>query len=79
MRGDDGQSGHLFSYLSPEQRVAAEHPLRAIRTMPDEALRRLSQRFESLYTTFGRPSIPPEHYCEPCCSRCCIRSAVSAC
>ncbi len=38
MRGDDEQSGHLFRYLSPEQRVPADHPLRAIRTMMDEAL-----------------------------------------
>src|SRR5258708_413461 len=61
MRGDDEQSGHLFSYLSPEQRVPADRPLRAIRTMTDEALRRLSPRFETLYATTGRPSIPPEH------------------
>ena len=45
MRGDDEQSGHLFSYLSPEQRVPADHPLRAIRAMTDKALRRLSPRF----------------------------------
>ena len=38
MRGDDEQSGHLFSYLSPEQRVPADHPLRAIRQMTDAAL-----------------------------------------
>jgi transposase len=61
MRGDDEQSGHLFSYLSPEQRVPADHPLRAIRTMTDDALRRLSPRFEAIYATTGRPSIPPEH------------------
>ena len=61
MRGDDEQSGHLFSYLSPEQRVPADHPLRAIRTMTDEALRRLSPRFEAMYAKTGRPSIPPEH------------------
>src|SRR5215467_1072108 len=61
MRGDDEQSGHLFSHLSPEQRVPADHPLRAIRTMTDEALRRLSPRFEALYAKTGRPSIPPEH------------------
>ena len=61
MRGDDEQSGHLFSYLSPEQRVPADHPLRTIRTMTDEALRRLSPRFEAMYATTGRPSIPPEH------------------
>jgi transposase len=61
VRGDDEQSGHLFSYLSPEQRVPADHPLRAIRAMTDEALRRLSPRFEALYAKTGRPSIPPEH------------------
>jgi transposase len=61
VRGDDEQSGHLFSYLSPEQRVPADHPLRAIRTMTDEALRRLSPRFETMYAKTGRPSIPPEH------------------
>ena len=37
MRGDDEQSGHLFSYLSPEQRVPADHPLRPIRQMTDAA------------------------------------------
>src|SRR5207302_5580605 len=51
----------LFSYLSPEQRVPADHPLRTIRTMTDDALRRLSPRFEAIYATTGRPSIPPEH------------------
>jgi transposase len=61
MRGDDEQSGHLFSYLSPEQRVPADHPLRAIRTMTDEALGRLSLRFDTMYAKTGRPSIPPEH------------------
>ena len=60
MRGDDQQSGHLFSYLSPEQRVPADHPLRAIRTMTDEALRQLSPQFEAIYATTGRPSVPPE-------------------
>lgn len=60
MRGDDQQSGHLFSYLSPEQRVPADHPLRAIRQMTDEALRQLSPQFEAIYATSGRPSVPPE-------------------
>jgi len=61
MRGDDEQSGHLFSYVSPEHRVPADHPLRAIRAMTDEALDRLSLRFARLYAATGRPSIPPEH------------------
>ncbi len=60
MRGDDEQSGHLFSYLSPEQRVPADHPLRPIREMTDAALTRLSPRFAWLYAQTGRPSVPPE-------------------
>lgn len=60
MRGDDQQSGHLFSYLSPEQRVPADHPLRAIRLMTEEALRQLSPQFEAIYAKTGRPSVPPE-------------------
>ena len=61
MRGDDQHTSHLFSYLSPEQRVPMDHPLRPIRAMSDEALRRLSPKFEALYATTGRPSVPPEH------------------
>ena len=60
MRGDDHQSTHLFSYLSPEQRVPADHPLRAVRRMTDAALDRLSARFAAMYSQIGRPSIPPE-------------------
>ena len=60
MRGDDLQAGAMFSYISPEQRVPLDHPLRGIREMVDRALTRLSARFEGLYSTTGRPSIPPE-------------------
>jgi transposase len=60
MRGDDQRTGHLFSYLSPEARVPAEHPLRAIRGMTDAALATLSRRLDRLYSETGRPSIPPE-------------------
>ena len=60
MRGHDEQTTHLFSYLSPEQRVPADHPLRAVRALTDEALQTMSRRFASLYATTGRPSIPPE-------------------
>jgi transposase len=60
MRGDDQQTGHLFSYLSPDERVPADHPLRPIREMTDEALKRLSPRFDAIYATSGRPSVPPE-------------------
>lgn len=60
MRGDDQRTEHLFSYLSPEQRIPADHPLRAIRAMTDAALRELSPQFEALYAKIGRPSVPPE-------------------
>lgn len=60
MRGTDRQQPNMFSYLSPEQRVPEDHPLRPIRLMVDEALEALSPRFEKLYSSTGRPSIPPE-------------------
>ncbi len=60
MRGDDQQTGHLFSYLSPDDRIPADHPLRPIRQMTDAVLARLSPRFDRLYSDIGRPSIPPE-------------------
>ena len=50
----------MFSYLSPEQRVRPDHPLRAIRAMADLALWSMSARFDEMYSQTGRPSIPPE-------------------
>jgi transposase len=60
MRGADHQTNQMFSYLSPEQRVRPDHPLRAIRTMTDQVFAELSPRFTAMYSTIGRPSIPPE-------------------
>jgi len=60
MRGDDRQTGWMFSYVSPEERVPGDHPLRAIRRMTDAIFDRLSPRFDRLYSDIGRPSIPPE-------------------
>lgn len=60
MRGADEQPGSMFSYVSLEERVPQDHPLRAIRHITDRALERLSPRFGTLYVNFGRPSIPPE-------------------
>jgi transposase len=50
----------FFSYVRLEERVPADHPLRAIRALADEALAGLNGRFEALYSGVGRPSIPPE-------------------
>src|SRR3982751_415842 len=60
MRGTDTQQSSMFSYLSPEERVPANHPLRPIRLMVDDALKVLSPSFSRLYSAFGRPSIAPE-------------------
>jgi hypothetical protein len=60
MRGADEQPGAMFSYVSLEQRVPQDHPLRAIRRITDQALERLSPRFGAMYVHFGRPSILPE-------------------
>ncbi len=60
MRGQDAQQAAKFSYLSPEQRVPEDHPLRSIREMADVALKRMSPLFAQLYSHTGRPSVPPE-------------------
>jgi len=50
----------MFSYLSPEQRVPAGHPLRRVREITDRLLVDLSDLFDQMYSTMGRPSIAPE-------------------
>lgn len=60
MRGRDERSEGLFSYIRLEERIPADHPLRAIRALADEALGSLNERLEGLYSSMGRPSIPPE-------------------
>src|ERR1700738_2648237 len=60
MRGTDQQQGHVFSYISPEQRGRKDHPRRPIRAMVDKVLKELSPEFTKMYSKVGRPSIPPE-------------------
>ena len=60
MRGGDGQTGALFSYVDIEARVRRDHPLRTIRRIVNEALSALERDFAALYSPIGRPSIPPE-------------------
>jgi len=55
----DPQQG-LFSYFSPESRIPAEHPLRAIKAKADDALKAISRDLDGLYSVTGRPSIAPE-------------------
>ena len=60
MRGIDTTQSAMFSYISPEQRVPKDHPLRQIRVLCDVALRALSREFDRMYSNMGRPSIAPE-------------------
>jgi transposase len=61
MRGDERVQGGMFSYVSLEQRVPAEHPLRAVRKITDDVLGSLSAEFDALYAGSGRPSVAPEY------------------
>lgn len=58
MRGADHHNERLFSYVRPDSRIPTDHPLRVIRKLCDAALARLSDRFDTLYSDTGRPSIP---------------------
>jgi len=57
MRGENEQQAAMYSYISPEQRVPVDHPLRPLRQMTDEIFKQLSPRFTQLYSRTGRPSI----------------------
>jgi len=60
MRGGFEDQGGLFSYISPEARIPARHPLRKIRELVREVLGELNRSLGKLYASEGRPSIPPE-------------------
>jgi len=60
MRGENDCQNMMFSYFSPEERVPARHPLRAIKADADQVLAQLSGTFDAMYSRMGRPSIPPE-------------------
>ena len=60
MRGDERDQDGMFSHVSLEQRVAQDHPLRAVRKLTNAVLQALSPEFDVLYADSGRPSIAPE-------------------
>src|SRR3979490_1751881 len=60
MRGDDQKQGQVFSYVSTEERVPQDHPLRAVRRSVDQILGEMTREFDRVYAKTGRPSIAPE-------------------
>ena len=61
MRGETARQANILLAVTPESFVPDDHPLRRIKPLVDECLARLSPRFDAMYATRGRPSIPPEH------------------
>lgn len=63
MRGRPQHQPNIFVRINLEELVPADHPLRAIKRMADEALASMSRTFTAAYAPAergGRPSIPPE-------------------
>jgi len=60
MRGDDQKQGQVFSYVSSEERVPQDHPLRAVRRSVDQVLGEMTRELDRIYAQTGRPSIAPE-------------------
>ncbi len=60
MRGQENTQASMFSYVSLEQRVPKDHPLRTLRALVDGILANMSALFDQRYSHTGRPSIPPE-------------------
>ena len=61
MRGADITQENLFSTVHLDTFVPADHPLRDIRELFDEAMKPISWLFDTAYSEYGRESIPPEH------------------
>jgi len=61
MRGSPLQQVTMLSTVTPDQLIPADHPIRRIKPIVDEALRRIGPRLDAMYAEVGRPSIPPEH------------------
>ncbi|MEM9070818.1 MAG: IS5 family transposase [Myxococcota bacterium] len=60
MRGKNTKQSSMLCLMSPEERVPTNHPLRSIKKLADAALEELSPVFDEMYSSVGRPSVPPE-------------------
>ena len=60
MRGRHEEQEVMLAYVNLEERVLKDHPLRTIKMVADEALKRLSPEFDRRYSRVGRASVPPE-------------------
>jgi len=65
VRGTHKKQVELFSYISPEKHVPADHLLRLVRAMLDHVLKQLAPTFDAIHSSTGQPSISPEHLLRP--------------
>jgi hypothetical protein len=79
MRRNDPQQAAMFRYISPEERIPEDHPLRALRAIVDAVLKELSPQFDRLYSLRTGPRLPRKSYCGRSCSRCSTRFAGNGC
>ena len=61
MRGDAERQANIMLAVTPDSFIPDDHPIRRIKPIVDSALQQLSGLFDTMYSTSGRPSIPPEH------------------
>lgn len=60
MRGEAQGQMSMITLRNPEDFVPKGHPIRLVKKLADAALKELSAEFDEMYSTRGRPSIPPE-------------------
>ena len=60
MRGHVSGQGPMFLMINIEDKVPADHPLRAVKRRCDRILADMRRDFNAAYSRLGRPSIPPE-------------------
>lgn len=60
MRGPDAVQESLFTVAKLDDFVPTDHPLRAIRTLVNDALTAMNAQFNAIYADSGRDSIAPE-------------------
>jgi hypothetical protein len=89
-RGTDHTPAAMFSYVSAEERVPRDHPLRAIRTFVDEILREMTREFEALFYSIRIERLSITTSCSggswawrwtsrSGCQRCSARTATGCC
>jgi transposase len=52
----------MFYAINIEERIPRSHPIRKIKKLADDELEKMKDSFKKMYSSAGRPSIPPETF-----------------